>query len=171
MLYFIRHGETDFNQQGLWMGCTDIELNTNGQQQALTAATELANLPLDMIYTSPLQRAYSTAQAIASKQAHQPALIVLEELRERGFGVLEGTPRNQPLDDNFDEIAGVETTAALIARLTKALELVTPPDNQKVLIVSHGAVFHCLINHMHYQCIPKQDAQHIKNCSLVELTR
>lgn len=171
MLYFIRHGETDFNQQGLWMGCTDIELNPKGQQQALTAATELATIPLDIIYSSPLKRAHSTAQAIANKQANKPAIIVLEELRERGFGVLEGTPRNQPLDDNFDEIAGVETTPALIARLTKTLELVTPRDNKKVLIVSHGAVFHCLINHMYYQCIPEQDAQHIKNCTLVELTQ
>lgn len=169
MLYFIRHGETDYNKQGLWMGCTDIALNQQGQQQALIAANTLSSIPFDIIYTSPLKRAYLTAQSIARKQIKHPPVIILEELRERGFGILEGTPRKQPLNDNFETITGVEPKKSLVARLTRALGLTTPKDNKKILMVSHGAVFHCLINDMHYNCRPKQNAQHIKNCILVEI--
>lgn len=169
MLYFIRHGETDFNNQGLWMGCTDIELNPKGQQQALQAGEALSSTTIDIIYTSPLKRAYLTAQLIASKQKNLPSIVILDELRERGFGVLEGTPRNQPLDDDFDTITGVEPKKLLIIRLNKALSLAMPKDNQNVLMVSHGAVFHCLSNDMQYNYKPKQNTQQLENCTTVEI--
>lgn len=171
MLVFIRHGETEFNKQGLWMGCTDIELNANGIAQAMTAAKELATKKIDIIYSSPLKRAYITAQTIAEQHPSSPPVIVIDELKERGFGILEGTPRNQPLDDNFDQIAGVESKAALIKRLSYGLEQIQSHTDKTILMVSHGAVFHCLTHDMGYTSNVAKDTIQIGNCQPVEIIK
>lgn len=172
MLFFIRHGETDFNHKGLWMGCTDIELNNNGKQQAIEAAKELSNRTIDIIYTSPLKRAYTTAEAIANQQTQKPPVIILNDLRERGFGILEGTPRNQPLNDDFDNIQDVEKKEALIKRLTAVLvDIQKEATHKNVLIVSHGGVFHCLSHDMNYLSNPPFSGKQIGNCQPVEIIK
>lgn len=170
MLVFIRHGETDFNKQGLWMGCTDIELNATGLTQAADAAKELATKKIDVIYTSPLKRAYKTAKVIAAQQSIPPTIIILDDFKERGFGILEGTPRNQPLDDDFDQIKGVESKKTLVKRLTHGLATIEANKNRIKLIVSHGAVFHCLIHDMGYTSSLDKNMVQIGNCQPIEIT-
>lgn len=170
MLLFIRHGETDFNHKKLWMGCTDIELNEKGQQQALNAAIALSNKKIDVVFTSPLKRAYTTAKTIAEQQPHKPPVVILNDLRERGFGVLEGTPRTQPLNDDFDKIEGVEKKTALIQRLTAILTDIEQDTTHKTkLIVSHGGIFHCLTHEMGYNSNPPHEGIQIGNCQPVEI--
>lgn len=172
MLFFIRHGETDFNHKGLWMGCTDIELNHNGKQQAFEAAKDLSHKKIDIIFTSPLKRAHTTAELIANGQAQKPPIIVLNDLREREFGVLEGTPRTQPLDDDFDNIQGVEKKEALIKRLSSVLlDIQKEAEDKNVLIVSHGGVFHCLSHDMGYISNPPCYEKQIGNCQPVEISK
>ena len=43
-LYFIRHGETDFNKNGQLQGQTDIPLNKEGESQALAARKKIGNM-------------------------------------------------------------------------------------------------------------------------------
>lgn len=169
MLLFIRHGETDFNHKGLWMGCTDIELNERGRQQALSAAKALSEKSIDIIFTSPLKRAYITAQTIADQQLHKPPVIILNDLRERGFGILEGTPRDKPLNDDFDNIEGVEKKDTLIKRLTAVLSSIEKDAHKSILIVSHGGIFHCLTHEMGYGSNPSSEGTQIGNCQPVEL--
>lgn len=169
MLIFIRHGETDFNKQGLWMGCTDIEINTNGTAQATKAAKELSTIKIDIIYSSPLKRAYSTAKIIAEQQSPRPPIIILDELKERSFGVLEGTPRVQSLNDHFEQIEGVESKPILMKRLAHGLEKIQTNIDRNILIVSHGAVFHCLTHDMNYTCSLTKDTTQISNCQPIEI--
>ena len=65
--YFLRHGETDWNKQQRIMGQSDIPLNKNGVLQAKTVAEKIQVLPIDAIVTSPLKRAYATAEIIGNK--------------------------------------------------------------------------------------------------------
>ena len=44
-IYFVRHGETDWNVQGLIQGWTDISLNDKGHGQARAVATAMKNVP------------------------------------------------------------------------------------------------------------------------------
>lgn len=67
MLY-VRHGQTDYNSSNLWMGSIDSPLNEEGRIQAENLATELSDVFIDKIYSSPLIRAYETARFIAEKQ-------------------------------------------------------------------------------------------------------
>ena len=80
--YFLRHGETDWNKQQRIMGQSDVPLNKNGVLQAKTAAEKIQVLPIDAIVTSPLKRAYATAEIISNK-IRQP-IFIDNDLREFG---------------------------------------------------------------------------------------
>lgn len=69
-VYFVRHGETEWNRLGLGQGAeNDIELNDTGRSQAMKLGNYLKNnrldKPFDIIISSPLKRALETAQIIA----------------------------------------------------------------------------------------------------------
>jgi broad specificity phosphatase PhoE len=63
----IRHGETDWNVEGRYQGQADPPLNLNGLAQANELAQRLIPVGLQVLYTSPLQRASQTARAIAAR--------------------------------------------------------------------------------------------------------
>ena len=63
-LVLIRHGETDWNVEGRYQGQADPPLNSLGLEQAHRLAQELQSATLDVLYTSPLQRAAQTARII-----------------------------------------------------------------------------------------------------------
>ena len=67
-LILVRHGETDWNQVDRIQGWLDIPLNAEGIKQAEKLAEELSGMKIATIYSSPLKRAWQTAQAIAGKQ-------------------------------------------------------------------------------------------------------
>jgi len=66
VLYLVRHGETDWNAQGRWQGQEDIPLNGRGVEQATAAAGRLARVGLTALYSSDLERAWRTAEAIGA---------------------------------------------------------------------------------------------------------
>jgi len=88
-LILVRHGETHWNEAGLIQGGdSDIELNDTGLEQARKLAAFLKNEPITAILSSPLQRAITTAEVIASH--HQLPLEIDQGLRELKVGDLEG---------------------------------------------------------------------------------
>ena len=50
--YLIRHGETDWNKGGRYQGCTNIQLNDAGREQARLLGERFKFLPLDVVYVS-----------------------------------------------------------------------------------------------------------------------
>ncbi len=88
-LILVRHGETHWNEAGLVQGGdSDIELNDTGLEQARKLAAFLENEPITAILSSPLRRAISTAEVIASH--HQLPVEIDQGLRELKVGDLEG---------------------------------------------------------------------------------
>lgn len=83
--YFIRHGETDFNQQRRYTGLIDIPLNKKGVQQVKESLYLLNEKNISVIYSSPLKRALETA-TIISKYLNIPIKII-DNFKERDFGV------------------------------------------------------------------------------------
>jgi len=86
--YFLRHGETDWNKQGLMQGHTDIPLNETGRAQAEAAAAALSRVSIDRIVASPLVRARETAEIV--NRVLQKPLALDAGLMERHFGSMEG---------------------------------------------------------------------------------
>lgn len=87
-ILIIRHGQTAWNKQKRLQGHSDIPLNENGRLQAVTLAETLRDEPLDVIFSSDLQRAYQTAHEIASK--HGLPVHRDRSFRERCYGICEG---------------------------------------------------------------------------------
>ena len=87
-LYMIRHGETNWNTVKRLQGATDIPLNENGEALARATCEGMKDITLDMIFTSPLKRAYRTAELV--KGERDIPLIVDERIRESCFGDYEG---------------------------------------------------------------------------------
>ncbi len=67
-LLLVRHGESEWNRLGRYAGQHDVPLSEQGKQQARRLAERLKSEPLAAIYTSPLQRARDTANAIAERR-------------------------------------------------------------------------------------------------------
>ena len=142
--WYLRHGETDWNAQGLSQGSIDIPLNATGLAQAQSAAQQLRNRGIKTIVSSPLSRARVTAEIVA--EALGLPVLFDSALKEVNWGVQEG----QPASDWFAEWTdhgfapeGAETFAQLRHRATAGVNrsLALPAD---VLIVAHGAVFRVL---------------------------
>ena len=63
-LYLIRHGETEGNKNARLCGITNIQLSEKGRKQLDCLAERFRTVKLDRIYSSPLDRAYHTAEAV-----------------------------------------------------------------------------------------------------------
>ncbi|RJQ39042.1 MAG: histidine phosphatase family protein [Nitrospiraceae bacterium] len=96
-IYLIRHGETEGSEAKRYKGSIDVPLSENGQRQIEQVAEYLNksyrtyktnNDKLKAVYCSPLSRALKSAEIIAEPHGLKP--IVIENLRERSFGIWEG---------------------------------------------------------------------------------
>jgi probable phosphoglycerate mutase len=150
----IRHGQTPWNVDRRIQGWRDIELNDTGHQQARRLAHYLSQTtspyqPVHAVYSSDLLRAQQTAQALA--QALSVPLALIEAMRERNYGILEGVAFDQMAQlhpevarvwqsrDPEGIIPGGETLKTFHARVTQALEtLAREHQNQRVAVVTHG---------------------------------
>ena len=91
-VYLLRHGETPWNADGnRYCGRTDLPLTDKGVQQAQMVGDQLKHISFDAIYSSPLQRAYHTAQLAGGGKE----VIRDERLIEADFGKWEGKTREQ----------------------------------------------------------------------------
>ena len=138
----IRHGVTDWNQEGRVQGATDIALNEEGVRQAHLLARRLRGEPWQAIYSSDLSRAHRTA-AILADALKLPVQGTDERLRERAFGEAEGTTIEERLarwgTAWREQIEGIETNEDVLRRGTAALEsIASRHPGGRILIVTHG---------------------------------
>jgi probable phosphoglycerate mutase len=95
-LLLIRHGEVDANVEFRFLGRRDDALNENGLAQAERLASLAATLSIDLVVSSPKDRARTTAQAIAGAACAE--LHIDDRLVELDFGDWEGLTRQQIID-------------------------------------------------------------------------
>ncbi len=151
----IRHGETPWNATARLQGHRDIPLNELGLWQAAQAAQALADEPVAHIYSSDLQRAYQTAQAVA--QVTGAPLSAEPGLRERCFGVYEGRTF-QELEAEQPEVAlrwrqrdpvftpeGGESLIMLRDRVASTVNrLAARHAGELIVLTAHGGVLDVL---------------------------
>lgn len=161
----IRHGETDWNASARLQGHRDIPLNATGHWQAAQVARAMADEPVAQIYSSDLQRAHQTAQALAA--ATGAPLATDAGLRERGFGVYEGRTfaeleaeqpeaarRWRQRDPAFTPEGG-ESLQMLRERVARTVDrLAAPHAGELIVLTVHGGVLDTL-----YRLATGQDLQ------------
>ena len=95
-----RHGETDWNREGRFQGWADPPLNATGCAQAVELSVELMAEDLAAVYSSPLRRAYETAEVVAASRGLEP--VTVDALREVDVGSWSGLTRAE-IDARFEE--------------------------------------------------------------------
>jgi len=151
----IRHGETAWNVDTRIQGQLDIALNDTGLWQARRLARALADEGITALYSSDLQRARQTADAVAL----QVGLEVVTDtgLRERGFGRFEGhtwaeieqqwpqeSERWRRRDPDFGPEGGEMLRDFYERCVATATRLVQRHPGGVVALVAHGGVLDCL---------------------------
>jgi predicted dienelactone hydrolase len=92
--YYVRHGQTDINKNGIVPENRDVPLNEKGILQAKEAAKLLRNKNIKIIVASPLIRAKQTAEII-NKALNVP-IIYYDGLKEGSWGIATGENIKQP---------------------------------------------------------------------------
>ena len=89
-VYLVRHGECQPNLLKIY-NTVDEDLNDTGIKQAEELRDDVAKIDYDVIISSPLVRAYHTAEII---NVHHKEIIIDDRLREREVGNLAGKPNS-----------------------------------------------------------------------------
>ena len=172
-LAVVRHGETVRNIVGLVQGDTESLLSEKGKEQARQVKEKLDHQTFDMVFSSPLSRAYQTAEIIMNGTL---PIIIDERLNERDYGDFEGHTREEfdyigywNFDYNLKENHG-ESVQHLCMRVDDFLrDIKEKYGDKKVLVVTHSGVARAI-----YYCIHgipddgDMSIVDIPNCTIME---
>ncbi len=146
-LYFVRHGETRFNEKGRMQGTCDSPLSIRGELQVEQARVALNNVFFDRAYSSPSGRCLKTCKKILEGRHIKPEII--HDLHEMDFGTFEGSRFTSHPDEisycfehsDFTSVNG-ENRYQVTDRIEQALNTILSEseDGDHVLVVTHGAV-------------------------------
>ena len=160
ILYIIRHGETDFNKQGLLQGATiDSSLNEKGKMQSKAFFEQYKQIPFNKIYSSVLKRSIETVQDFIDLGIPYESY---REFNEINWGTFEGKQlnpvswihlrnivRNWKRGLTFKAIPGGESPDDVAKRQKDVLRIIMEREDEKnVLLSMHGRalrVFLCLL--------------------------
>ncbi len=147
-IYYIRHGETDFNRLRRVQGCIDIPLNSNGINQAKEASKRIKDVNFDAVFSSPLTRTQQTAKYALGEREYD--LILDSRLAERNYALYEGLNYDVLRMTNLDfyrsytemdyTSSGVETLSSMVRRVNSFFDELKNKEFENVLIVSHGGI-------------------------------
>lgn len=171
MIYFIRHGETDYNKQKIMQGWLDIPLNETGLEQARIAKENLKNLKIDEIYSSPLKRAYKTAEIINENfNLKIKADDRLKEIfgGERQGKCLKDLPKEQ-IEAYFKtpEAFGGESLQQFYDRVVSFFKEIENTE-KNILIVSHSGAYRSIYKYLNniegfdFELEPPKNSEFIK---------
>lgn len=148
-LILVRHGETEWNAEKKFQGHTDTQLSPEGLRQAAHLADSLAEEKIAAVYSSDLNRAFVTAEAVAKR--HGLTVKGLSSLREIKFGDWEGLTYTAIHEKWPSQLSGLFTTPGEIVipggesfyelkkRATDTIdELVAKHEGETVVVVAHG---------------------------------
>ncbi len=157
IIHLIRHGQTNWNVKSLYQGIKDIPLNDVGLNQANKLAKRLQSFSFNSLYSSPLSRAFKTAEAI--NQPHGLSVVIRENLKEISLGGWEGKDREAIKKSHPKSVGtfskdvidirppGGESFRDLQFRVQESFKeiLHSHEDKDEIVIVTHGGVIKNII--------------------------
>jgi len=151
-IYLTRHGQNEDNIAGILNGHRDLPLTQKGIEQATEIATKIkeAGINFDFIYSSPLIRAFKTAEVI-SETTNSPEPTKEPFLIERNFGIMTGEKVSDiekmcapnilkaEIITYFLEVKGAETFPELMSRARILIDKIQKTHTDgNILLVTHG---------------------------------
>ncbi|NJO86745.1 MAG: histidine phosphatase family protein [Lewinella sp.] len=176
-IYLLRHGETDFNLQGIIQGSgVDADLNATGRAQAAQFYATYGHLPFEAVLTSALKR---TEQTVAPFIAAGIPHFVYPELNEMSWGEQEGLKSTAASIAEYEtikegwgrgeidgRIAGGESAREMGLRLQNFLAQLALRPERLLLVCSHGRAMCGLVTLMEGQPIEYMNQHRHSNTGL-----
>lgn len=138
-LWLVRHGETAWSRTGRHTGRTDIPLTADGEAGAVDLGPRLAR-PWALVLSSPLQRAWRTAELAGLSATAEP------DLMEWDYGPAEGLTTAQLSAEKpwrvWEDVPLGETVDDVATRVRRVLDRV--PAEGDTLLVAHGHLLRIL---------------------------
>ena len=162
-IYLTRHGRTQWNQERRFQGMYgDSPLLPTSYEEVRQLGQHLTAIPFEAIYVSPSKRTLETAKTIQQELATEVPMYINEDLREMGYGQLEGQQIDEMYEvygedlinlryhlDRYDPSAFQgETPQAMIERMERAIKTAIEAHEGPILIVGHGASLTAAIRHL-----------------------
>ncbi|MEJ2141648.1 MAG: histidine phosphatase family protein [Gammaproteobacteria bacterium] len=171
-IWFMRHGQTDYNLLGL---CNDdpakeVLLTEQGLQQTRQAAEQLKDIPLQQILVSPLPRTRQTAEIV--NQYHQVPIIKKDEIIDIHSGF-----ESKPVSDYFAAIApdrlhlkfnGGESLLEHKQRIVKFIDTLRQDKSQRTLVVAHEETLRVVKAYFESLTDEQMLDLHFENCEILE---
>lgn len=165
----IRHGRTDANTNGQYIGTSDFPLHDLGRSELLDKLDQFVYPKVERVYSSPLQRCTETAEILFPDRE----LVIAEEFRELNFGKFEGKTAEELVgnEEYMQWIRGGmdarppegESVSELCIRTFQGLHRVVlemmKEDMTHVALVTHAGV---IANALACFGIPKLDPKQIR---------
>jgi alpha-ribazole phosphatase len=179
-LIIVRHGETEGNKKRIYQGWTDTELNQTGLRQAQRLAERLKDKDLDIIYSSPLNRALATAVAV--NRYHGLEIKTVENIKEINFGEWENMS-GQQLEELYPDYMekwrrdytafaapGGESLEAAYSRINSWMQkLIRDNPKGSILIVSHAGAIRSMVSGLVGRGVKGHWNYIISNCSITRI--
>ena len=153
-LHLIRHGMTEGNAQGQYVGRTDLKITTNGIIELEKLRDEGIYPKCDLVFSSPLSRAVDTAKIIYPEKE----ILINKNFEEIDFGEFEGkTPEDlKDRQDYADWLAGklpaapggennVEFATRLCTGISETVRYMMDNECYSAAIVMHGGAIMTLL--------------------------
>ena len=177
-IILIRHCEAEGNIKKVFQGSTDADITENGQAQLKALSDRMKDIPFDYIYSSPLKRAYKTAEA-ANAWMKLP-IIENNDLREINAGIIEGIkyidlPVLYPQEARHWNLSpmdfapeGGESMRDVFERGWNAiLNIAKEHNNSRICVVSHGCTIrNILCRAKHWQIDKLNDVEWCDNTAI-----
>lgn len=165
-LYLIRHGESRANHEKRFMGHCDWDLTENGYKQAECAALYFKDIRVDAVYSSALQRALHTAEAIAKskglavKTSRRLMEIYAGSWELKTFDDIEANDKNgewrrwqEGKDPDITAGGGECLTEVLVRVYSKLEEIARAHDGETVIVASHGGAIRVLMQYLTHKTL------------------
>ena len=159
-VFLVRHCEAEGNHHRLFQGAIDCDITRRGEQQLDLLAERFRSIQLDAVYSSPLQRAKKTAQAV--NRHHGLPMTLKEDLREINGGHWEGKswldfPTLYPQEARDWNLTpwkfapeGGEPMVSVYERISRVVsEIAKTEAGRSVAVVSHGCAIRNLLCFAH----------------------
>lgn len=177
-IYITRHGETEWNKQRRFQGSKNSELTEKGILGAELLSNRVEEIYLDCIISSPLKRAYHTAEIVRGNKDID--IIKNEGFMEINLGDFEGMRWDEIeqmhgdilyriKDDPFNVgYPNGENLMEFYNRVEKAIkEVIDKCRNKSVLIVAHGGTIKCIESYIRkFKIHNDWMGNVVQNCSL-----
>jgi broad specificity phosphatase PhoE len=156
-IYLCRHGETDWNKKKMYQGASsNSSLSEEGKKQSELLGKHLATKGVDIIFSGPASRCTQTAEAVS--RASDISVVIIDDLKERSMGILEGKTHSW-YRENYPEsyetfertkeapgIEGVESFKDVIKRSLNVIGNITKENEGKnIAIMSHRGLLKAFI--------------------------